>query len=165
MKTTRGVVLIHSAPSAMCRHVEWALGGVTGAPLDLDWTPQPAERAAYRAELSWSGAVGMGARLASALRGWPQLRFEVTEEPAAGCEGERWAYTPTLGVFHATLGLHGDVYVHEDRLKKAIVDDALGLRLLPDSLADLLGTRWDDELETFRQAGEGVQVRWLHQVV
>ena len=30
---------------------------------------------------------------------------------------------------------------------------------------DLLGTAWDDELEVFRQAGEGADVRWLHQVV
>jgi hypothetical protein len=29
----------------------------------------------------------------------------------------------------------------------------------------LLGKPWDDELETFRWAGEGAPVRWLHQVV
>ena len=29
----------------------------------------------------------------------------------------------------------------------------------------LLGKPWDDELETFRHAGEGAPVRWLHQVV
>ena len=29
----------------------------------------------------------------------------------------------------------------------------------------LLGKPWDDELETFRYAGEGAPVRWLHQVV
>ena len=30
---------------------------------------------------------------------------------------------------------------------------------------NLLGKPWDDELETFRHAGEGAPVRWLHQVV
>jgi hypothetical protein len=29
---------------------------------------------------------------------------------------------------------------------------------------DVLGTPWDQELEPFRFAGDGVPVRWLHQV-
>jgi len=29
----------------------------------------------------------------------------------------------------------------------------------------LLGKSWDDELESFRYAGDGAPVRWLHQVV
>ena len=41
MATTHGVVQIHSAPSALCPHVEWAAGGVFGMPVQLDWTPQP----------------------------------------------------------------------------------------------------------------------------
>jgi hypothetical protein len=28
----------------------------------------------------------------------------------------------------------------------------------------LLGKAWDEELESFRYAGEGAPVRWLHQV-
>jgi hypothetical protein len=28
----------------------------------------------------------------------------------------------------------------------------------------LLGKAWDEELESFRHAGEGAPVRWLHQV-
>ncbi len=32
-------------------------------------------------------------------------------------------------------------------------------------ISSLLGKPWDDELETFRHAGEGAPVRWLHQVV
>lgn len=165
MSTTRGIVQIHSAPSALCPHIEWAVGGVFGAPVHLDWTPQPAERSAQRAEYSWTGPVGTGAKLASALRGCQRLRFEVTEEATASSEGTRWAYTPNLGVFSATMGLHGDILIHEERLKKALRADALGGRALQAALADLLGTRWDEELETFRHAGEGAPVRWLHQVV
>ena len=29
----------------------------------------------------------------------------------------------------------------------------------------VLGTAWDAELEPFRRAGDGMPVRWLHQVV
>src|SRR5215218_7956369 len=31
MSTTRGVLHVHSAPSALCPHVEWAVGGIFGA--------------------------------------------------------------------------------------------------------------------------------------
>lgn len=165
MARTHGVVQIHSAPSALCPHVEWAVGGIVGVPVRLDWTPQPAERASYRAEYAWTGPVGASAKLASALQGWQRLRFEVTEDATAASEAVRYSYTPALGVFHATIGLHGDVMVNEERLKAAIARDALGRRALHDAIADLLGTAWDDELEVFRQAGAGADVRWLHQVV
>ena len=67
---TRGVLYVHSAPSALCPHVEWAVGGVLGVAVNLDWTPQPAQVGTYRAELSWVGAVGSAAAVASALKGW-----------------------------------------------------------------------------------------------
>lgn len=165
MSTTRGVLFVHSSPSALCPHIEWAAGGVFGMPTSLDWTGQPAERSAYRAEYAWQGPSGTAARLASALKGWQRIRFEVTEEPSAGVEGSRYAYTPSLGVFHASTGVHGDIMIPEDRLKAAVVAEALGGKSLHDAVDELLGRPWDDELEPFRYAGEGAPVRWLHKVV
>ena len=162
---TRGVLYVHSAPSALCPHVEWAVGGVLGVAVNLDWTVQPAQSGTYRAELSWSGAVGSAAAVTSALKGWNHLRFEITEEPTSGSEGARFSYTPELGVFHAVTGLHGDIMIPEDRLKAAVVKSALGETTLMLEVDKLLGKPWDDELETFRHAGEGAPVRWLHQVV
>ena len=162
---TRGVLYIHSAPSALCPHVEWAVGGVLGASVGFDWTPQPAQVATLRAEFSWTGPVGTASAVASALRGWNHLRFEVTEEATASTEGARFSYTPELGVFHAVTGLHGDLMIPEDRLKAAVVKAALGDTALPVEIDKLLGKPWDDELETFRHAGDGAPVRWLHQVV
>lgn len=162
---TRGILYVHSAPSALSPHVEWAVGGVLGAPVSLDWTPQPAQAGTYRAELSWTGSVGSAAAVASALRGWNHLRFEITEEPTGSSEGSRYSYTPELGVFHAVTGLHGDIMIPEDRLKAAVVKAALGDTTLIAEIDKLLGKPWDDELETFRHAGEGAPVRWLHQVV
>src|ERR687898_3376718 len=98
---TRGVLYVHSAPSALCPHVEWAASGVLGASVDVDWVAQPAETGTYRTEVSWQAQVGSAAALASALRGWERLRFEVTEEPTATSEGARYSYTPDLGIFHA----------------------------------------------------------------
>ena len=183
---TRGVVYVHSAPPALCPHVEWAVGGVLGVRVTLDWTPQPAAPGTVRAELSWQAAPGTAAMLASALRDWMHLRFEVTEEPSAGAEGERYSSTPTLGLFHATTGVHGDIMVREDRLRAALARAATEGEVgeatdgvtdgVPDGVPDqatrvmleiqaLLGKAWDDELEPFRYAGDGAPVRWLHQVV
>src|SRR3954462_7503308 len=78
---TRGVLYVHSASSALCPHIEWAVGGVLGVSVNFSWTPQPAQGGSYRAEYSWAGEVGSAAAVASALRGWNHLRFEITEEP------------------------------------------------------------------------------------
>ncbi|WP_370619000.1 DUF3145 domain-containing protein [Mumia sp. Pv 4-285] len=161
---TRGVLYVHSAPSALCPHVEWAVAGVLGVPASLPWTPQPAEPGTYRAEVAWQGTVGLGATLASAVRGWDRLRFEVTEEPSARSEGARYSSTPSLGIFHASIGVNGDIMVPEDRLKAAMAKAALGGAVLEDEIALLLGRPWDDELEAFRYAGDGAPVRWLNQV-
>jgi hypothetical protein len=156
---------VHAAPSALCPHVEWAVAGVLGVPVDFAWTPQPAKSASYRAEFSWTGPVGTGAKLTSALRGWEHLLFEVTEESTPTSEGARYSFTPDLGVFHAVTGLHGDIMIPEDRLKAAVVKAAVGDLPLIAEIDKLLGKAWDDALEPFRHAGDGAPVRWLHHVV
>ena len=163
--TTRGVLYVHSAPRALCPHVEWAVAGVLGQRVSLDWIRQPAAPGTWRAELSWQGAPDTASRLASALRGWHLLRFEVTAEPTVGTEGERFSSTPDLGIFHAAIGLHGDIMIPEDRLRAALLRARLGESELETEITRLLGKPWDDELEPFRYAGEGAPVRWLHQVV
>lgn len=162
MVSTRGLLFVHSTPSALCPHIEWAASGVLGMPVHLDWTPQPAQPGSLRCEYSWSGPAGTGSRLASAFLSWQRLRFEVTEDPAADGEGHRWSFTPSLGVFHACTGSHGDVMVPEERLRAALLADASGEKPLRRGLDELLGTPWDDELEAFRHAGEDAPVRWLH---
>src|SRR3954468_24126822 len=164
-RRTRGVLYVHSAPAAVGPHIEWAVAGVLGETVNPSWIPQPAQSGTYRTELSWTGDAGSAAGIASALRGWNQLRFDVTEDPTAITEGQRYSYTPDLGVFHAVTGLHGDIMIPEDRLKAAVVKAALGDTTLLVEIDKLLGKPWDDELETFRHAGEGAPVRWLHQVV
>ncbi|WP_284579275.1 DUF3145 domain-containing protein [Streptomyces sp. 2P-4] len=163
--TTRGVLYVHSAPRALCPHVEWAVGGVLGVRVNLDWIRQPASPGTWRAEFSFVAEPGTASRLASALRGWHLLRFEVTAEPCATAEGERYSSTPDLGIFHAVTGLHGDILVPEDRLRAALARSVRGESDLEAEIAALLGKPWDDELEPFRHAGEGAPVRWLHQVV
>jgi hypothetical protein len=148
----------------MCAHVEWAVAGVLGVQVKFDWTSQPIAPAQWRTELSWQGEAGTAAELASALRAY-QVRFEVTEEPCAGHEGSRFSCTPTLGVFHAVIGVHGDIMINEDRLRAAVLRSVETEDCdLSDEIDLMLGQPWDDELEPFRHAGAGAPVRWLHQV-
>ena len=160
---TRGVLFVHSAPRALCPHLEWAAGNVLGGDVSLDWAPQPAARGLYRAEYPWQGTQGTGARLASALRGWDHLRYEVTEDASHGADGARWSHTPELGLFHAMTDVHGNVVVPEDRVRSALEShhEPYALRAAMDLV---LGSAWDDELEPFRYAGAGAPVRWLHRV-
>ncbi|MFJ7749103.1 DUF3145 domain-containing protein [Arthrobacter sp. NPDC097144] len=159
-----GVLFIHSAPSALCPHIEWAIGSVVEKRTDLKWTPQPAAPGMLRTELEWTGAQGTGSLLASALRGWAHLRYEVTENQSAGADGSRWCHTPELGIFHATTDVHGNIMVSEDRIRYAYENGAGDPSAVYHELSLALGEAWDDELEPFRHAADGANVRWLHQV-
>lgn len=159
---TRGVLFVHSAPRALCPHIEWAASNVLGVRVSLDWTVQPASPGTYRAEYSWQGVQGTGARLTSALRGWAHVRYEVTEDASHGADGARWSHTPELGIFHAMTDVHGNAVVPEDRIRAALEHtDPARMR---EELELALGQAWDDELEPFRYAGAGAPVRWLHRV-
>ncbi|MDQ4490736.1 DUF3145 domain-containing protein [Sinomonas sp. ASV486] len=161
---TRGLLFVHSAPSALCPHVEWAIGSVVDKRTDLDWTAQPAAPGMLRAELSWAGKPGTGAQLASALRGWAHLRYEVTEEPSPSVDGARWSHTPELGIFHSMTDVHGNIVISEDRIRYAYEAGAGDPSVVYHELSLALGEAWDEELEPFRHAAEGAPVRWLHQV-
>ena len=158
-----GVLYVHSCPPVLCPHVEWAVTAELGARARMEWSDQPAAPGQLRAELNWRGRSGTAGRLAAALRGWTLLRYEVTEEPSPGVDGERYAVTPTLGVFRAPMSVNGDVLVNEGRLRELIAT-ATGPQLAR-GLDRLLGGDWDAELEPYREAGEGAPVTWLHAVV
>jgi len=128
----------------------------------MEWTDQGCAPGQLRAEINWRGRPGTAGRLAASLRGWSVLRFEVTEEPSPGLDGERYAVTPALGLFRATTSANGDVLVSEDRLR-ALLASAVGPAVAL-GLDALLGGAWDAELEPYREAGDGAPVTWLHQV-
>lgn len=162
MENARGIIWIHSAPAALRPHLEWAIGAAVSIPVRLEWSRQPAEPGSWRCELAWHGPAGTGAALASALKRCQRARFEVTEDVTGG--GSRWSYTPRLGLFAGSTTGTGDLTVHEDRLKKALIADALGTQSLLDGIQKLLGCEWDAELEAFRHLETDSPVRWLHRV-
>lgn len=162
---TRGVVFVHSCPRALMPHVEWVLTHLLGPGARLQWTAQPVVPGSFRAELSWQAVHGTAAEVATGLRDYPGLRFEVTEEPSSAADGERFSCTPSLGIFRSGMGPHGDVMISEDRLRAALGRSATRGTDLASEVHALLGTAWDVELEPFRHAGDGAPVRWLHEVV
>ena len=174
-----GVLYVHSAPPALCSHVEWAVAGVVGAPVSMPWIGQPASPGAVRASLDWQATPGAAGAITSALAGWNRLRFEITEDATPGCDGVRYCYTPDLGTFTAVTGADGDILIPENRLRAALTLASAGVGGSPGGgspgrpahdnpasleahLARLLGTAWDDELEPFRRAADGAPVRWLN---
>ena len=161
--SAQGVLYVHSAPPALCSHIEWAVARIVGAPVTMPWVSQPASPGSLRAELIWHARPGTAGAIASELAGWNRLRFEVTEDSSPGCDGVRHCYTPDLGIFTAMTVANGDIVVPENRLRAALT---LALQAGPASLEDevgrLLGTAWDNELEPFRRAADGAPVRWLN---
>jgi hypothetical protein len=158
------MLFVHSSQRALCPHVEWAAGRAIGTAVNFDWAEQPVLPGTMRAEFSWTGEPGTGARIASALRGWEQLRFEVSEDPGAGSDGARWMHTPELGVFYAQTDAAGNMVVPEDRIRYAMEVAAFDAAELHRELRLALGQAWDDELEPFRHASDFAPVVWLHRV-
>ncbi len=164
-----GVLQVHSAPPALCPHIEWAVAGTVGTTVSMPWVSQPAAPGSLRAELTWHARPGTAGAITSALAGWNRLRFEVTEEASPGCDAVRYSYTPDLGIFSAVTSANGDIMVPEGRLRAALALASAGAgtvgataSALEAELARLLGAAWDNELEPFRRASDGAPVRWLN---
>jgi hypothetical protein len=129
----------------------------------LEWAAQGADPSTLRAECEWSGKAGTAGQLATALRSWGMLRFEVTEDPARGFDGERISHVPGHGMHRTAMSANGDILISEDRIR-SIMAQARSYETLKHGLEKLLGSAWDTELEPFRHAGDGASVSWLHQV-
>jgi len=162
--SARGVIYVHSAPRALCPHLEWAVGRALGRAVNFEWDEQPVLPGARRAEFYWEGPVGTGAALSSAMHGWEHLRFEVSEDPTPRSDGGRWLHTPDLGIHYAQTDAAGNVVIGEDRIRYAMEIAAGDARELQRELGVALGQAWDDELEIFRHASDQAPVVWLHKV-
>ncbi|WP_216897185.1 DUF3145 domain-containing protein [Nocardia alni] len=166
---TSGVVYIHASPAALCPHIEWTLSSTLKSPAQLRWTAQPVDSGQLRATTDWVGPVGTGSKLANALRAWPVLRFEITEDPSEGVDGERYSFVPGLGLWCGAMSANGDVMVGEMRLREIVRSARERGRHTPADIAAeidrALGTAWDDDLEAYRSGSEGAEITWLRRDV
>lgn len=153
MSDAHGVILVHSCPIPLAQHVAWTMSSALGAPVRPSWTDQPAGIGLVRTEVTWQGDAGTAARLASTMRGWADLRFEITEDTARGRDGVRYVHTPELGIFYTLIDAAGNSMVNEDRIRYAMGIAGGDIDELERELRLALGTAWDEELEPYRASG------------
>lgn len=145
-KNLHGLVVIHSAPSALRQHIEWGLNSLLGAPAQFFWRDQPLAAGTVRTLLEFRAPIGTAAKIATALKGWHYLRFEVSEIGATG--GEIFRCTPELGMHRASIDSVGTILLSENIVRAALAHlDELEIR---EKLELALGTQWDQELEPYR---------------
>ena len=145
-KNLAGLVVIHSAPTALRQHIEWGRNSLLGAPQNIFWRDQPLAPGTVRTTLEFRAPVGTASKIATALKNWHFLRFEVSELGSRG--GEIFRCTPELGIHRATVDQVGTILISEDVIQKALTRfDDLELR---ENLERSLGKEWEVALEPFR---------------
>jgi hypothetical protein len=145
-KNLAGLVVIHSAPSALRQHIEWGLNSLLGTPQNLFWREQPLAPGSVRTTLEFRAPIGTASKIATALKNWHYLRFEVSELGAHG--GEIFRCTPELGIHRACVNEVGTIFVSEDVIRRALADfDDEKIR---ENLGLALGIQWDEALEPYR---------------
>ena len=145
-KNLAGLVVIHSAPSALRQHIEWGLNSLLGAPQNNFWRDQPLNPGTVRTAIEFRATIGTASKIATALKNWHYLRFEVSELGTHG--GEIFRCTPELGIHRATVDPVGTILVSEDVIRKALAHfDDLEVR---ENLGLALGTEWEEALEPYR---------------
>jgi len=153
-----GDLRIYSAPKALLRHIQWSLNEIFGYPINLDWQSQPLAPGTLATEFQWREVKASASKIASTLKSWHYLRFEVREYSTSGGEGVFYRCTPELGLHQAVTSSTGDVMIHENRLQSSL-DAHRSYESLRQSLEASLGIAWDRELEPFRLGMSGCTVQ------
>ncbi|MFZ4108669.1 MAG: DUF3145 family protein [Candidatus Planktophila sp.] len=143
----RGQLTIHSAPSALRQHIDWAIQELLGSTVQCHWSLQGLKAGTYKCTLSWRDRQGVAAELASSLRSWHYITFEVQEDTNAG--GELFRCTPELGIHRAVTDLAGAVIISENQLE-AVLANSFDEDSIRTGLALIIGNDWENELERFR---------------
>ena len=101
----------------------------------------------YRAEISWREKTSKASEIATALRSWHYLRFEVRDESDNG--GDFYRFTPELGIHRASIDGAGSIVINENQITSAL-DKSFDEEALRAALESALGTKWELELEPLR---------------
>jgi len=145
-----GDLRIYSAPRALIRHIQWSLHQIFGEPIVLEWEQQKLSAGTFATQFQWRSDRQLASAIASTLKSWHYLRFEVREFPTPGGEGVLYRATPDLGLHQAVTASTGDIMIHENRLVTALTSHR-SYESLRESIQQALGIAWDDELEGYRR--------------
>ncbi len=157
-----GVLFVHAVPRQLRMHVEWAIADVLGTRISVLWNDHPLAPGLSQASVVWHGFEGDGARLTSALFGWAELRYEVTEIVQGSLSGYRWMHTPSLGAHTSRIDEAGNVLLDENVLSDLIARSQSDDVDLASLITASLGAAWDEELEPFRNPEVGANIVLLH---
>lgn len=146
-----GDLRIYSAPRALIRHIQWSLNQIFGVPLELEWQPQRLAAGTFATEYQWRDSKPAASIIASTLKSWHYLRFEVREFSTSPGEGVLYRCTPELGLHQAVTASTGDIMIHENRIMTSLTNQQ-SYESLRESLESALGVAWDQELEWYRRA-------------
>lgn len=131
---------------ALRQHIEWGLNALLGSPYTYTWRDQPLAVGTIRTVIEFRAPVGTAAKIATALKNWHYLRFEVQELGNDG--GEYFRFTPDLGIHRAVIDASGSVLITENVIRKSLANfDDVEMR---ENLEVALGTKWDEALEPMR---------------
>ena len=144
---TRGSLYIHSCPTALKNHVEWSLQSILGQGISLLWRTQPLMAGTFRCEISWREKRSKASEIATALRSWHYVRFEVRDESDNG--GDFYRFTPELGIHRASIDGAGSILINENQITAAL-EKSFDEEALRTALEDAMGTKWELELEPLR---------------
>lgn len=145
-KRYAGLLTIHSAPSALRQHIEWGLNAILGYTGEYSWREQPLAPGTLRTIIEYRAPLGTAAKIATSLKNWHYLRFEVQEFCSEGAELFR--FTPELGMHRALTDGIGSILISENVIRKSLATfDDLEIR---ENLAAALGSAWELALEPMR---------------
>ena len=143
-----GRLNIYSCPKALIKHLEAGLERELNERVNINWQSQILKPGTFRGQMSYSSAIGSGAKIVNALKSWSYLIFELSEFNSS--EGSIYFYTKDLGLYRGSINSHGQIVVSEDMLESAITQN-LSQSDLTIALEKLMGRPWDDFLEPFRR--------------
>lgn len=101
----------------------------------------------FKCTITWRDRGGVAAAIASALRSWHYIYFEVQEETNNG--GELFRFTPELGIHRGVTDLTGAVVMSENQIE-AVLTHCFDEDSIRSGLALIIGNEWENELERFR---------------
>jgi len=158
-----GLVAIHAAPSDYLSRIDTLLSEMALISAAHRWRPltgyavhtldQTTRSLLFSLDFTFDASVVDATRIASELAGIQRIWFEVSTPPNEDDLGQRFAFTPVLGIFHSQLDQGGNQVFGENQLLAAISASTFRpadeLRL---ALESLLGVAWDQQLEPLRRA-------------
>jgi hypothetical protein len=146
-----GRILIYSTPAALTQHIEWAINQKLGQVVTLTWVNQPLNPSSLAMEFEYKHQHPVAAQIATALKGWCYIRFEITEVNKNTNDATLYRVSPDLGLHQASLASNGDVVLNENQVNTILKNSMTHDRLI-NNLENALGNQWEAELEPYRLA-------------